>query len=78
VNFIIGEDEDGDLIEHTSDPHVLANYFGANPVAPHYLTPVHFHKRVLNKYYEEPGRYSVEDSLLRCGKLTVEAVGKMK
>lgn len=54
---------------HSADPDRLANYFGANPGAPNYLTPVHFRKEVLDKYYQKPGKYSVEDNLLRCGSL---------
>lgn len=37
VDFIIGVDKDGNEVAHTSDPDRLANYFGANPDAPHYL-----------------------------------------
>ena len=42
--FIIGEDEYGKPVMFTCAPDLLANYFGANPDAPHYLTPVHFRK----------------------------------
>jgi len=49
----------------SADPIQLANYFGANPEAPHYLTPVFFRREVLNKYYSNPERYSVEDGYLR-------------
>jgi hypothetical protein len=69
VEFIIGVDDDGNEITHTSDPATLANNFGSNPNAPHYLTPVYFRKQVLDKYYQQPSKYSVEDSLLRCGGL---------
>jgi len=69
VDFIISVDENGDEVFHTSDPDALANYFGANPHAPHYLTGVHFRKQVLDKYYQQPGKYSVEDAMLRCGSL---------
>lgn len=69
VEFIIGVDDDGDDITHTADPDALANDFGVNPNAPHYLTPVYFRKQVLDKYYQQPSKYSVEDSLLRCGGL---------
>lgn len=69
VEFIISVDEDGEEVTYTSDPDALANYFGANPDAPHYLTPVHFRKQVLDKYYQQPGKYSVEDSILGCGYL---------
>ena len=71
VEFIIGVDENGDEITYTSDPDVLANFFGANSAAPDYLTPVHFRKQVLDRYYQQPGKYSVEDSLLRCGRLWI-------
>ncbi len=71
VNFIVGEDERGRPIEHTCDPDVLANYFGANPGAPHYLTPVFFRREVLRKYYENSDRYEVEDGLIRCGGLWI-------
>jgi hypothetical protein len=68
-DFIIDVDKDGNEVVHNSDPDQLANYFGANPEAPHYLTPVHFRKEVLDKYYQKPGKYSVEDSILRCAYL---------
>jgi hypothetical protein len=42
VDFIIGLDNDGEELIHTSNPDQLADYFGANPEAPHYLTAVHF------------------------------------
>lgn len=67
--FIIGLDEDGDPITHSSDPDKLANYFGANPEAPDYLTPVFFRKEVLNKYYAQPQKYEVRDGHLFCGSL---------
>ncbi|MCG8377761.1 MAG: hypothetical protein MI702_14885 [Chlorobiales bacterium] len=69
VDFIIGIDDDGDKLIHTSNPDELADYFGANPEAPHYLTPVHFRKAILDKYYQQTSKFSVEDSYLRCGSL---------
>ena len=60
IEFIIGIDENGDEITHTSDPDALAGYFGA---------PVHFRKQVLDKYYQEPSKYSIGDSVLSCGHL---------
>lgn len=67
-DFIIGTNEDGD-VRYTCNPDALGNYFGGNPDAPHYLTPVHFRKEVLQKYYEKPEVYRVEDGYLRCAAL---------
>jgi hypothetical protein len=69
ADFIINVDKNGDEEIHTSHPDTLANFFGANPEAPIYLTPVTFRKQVLDKYYQQPSKYSVEDSILRCGSL---------
>lgn len=66
VSFVIGVDQDGRPLEHSSEPDQLSNYFGANPGAPHYLTPVFFRREVLAKYFSEPERYSVEDGSLSC------------
>ncbi len=69
VDFVIGIDENGKEIRHTCNPSCLSNYFGANPTAPHYLTPVYFDAAVLNKYYSKPEIYKVEDGIIRCGVL---------
>lgn len=69
LDFIIGIDENGKEIKYTCDPSKLSNYFGANPTAPHYLTPVYFDSAVLNKYYSKPEIYKVEDGIIRCGVL---------
>lgn len=69
VEFIIGIDADGNEIIHTSEEAKLNNYFGANPGEPNYLTPVCFRKTVLDKYYQQPGKYSVEAGNLRCAGL---------
>lgn len=68
-SFIIGINEDGAELVFTSNPNYLANYYGANPEAPHYLTPVFFKREVLQKYLSKPELYSVEDGYLRCGTL---------
>ena len=68
-DFIIDTGDDGLPMTYTSNPDKLANYFGANPGAPHHLTPVFFRREALNKYYANPSKYSVEDSLIRCGNL---------
>ncbi|HHT9105128.1 MAG TPA: hypothetical protein ACFYD7_04555 [Candidatus Wujingus californicus] len=66
VAFIIGVDKEGNEVEHTSNPDKLNNYFGSNPGAPHYLTPVYFRREVLSKYFAEPERYRVSDGRLIC------------
>jgi hypothetical protein len=67
TDFIISVDDDGRNVEYTCNPELLSNYFGANPSAPHFLTPVFFRRAVLGKYYAEPDRYQVEDGYLRAG-----------
>lgn len=66
IDYIIGIDDEGNPKSFTSNPDKLANYFGANPDAPHYLTPVFFKKEVLQKYLSHPEIFSVEDGYLRC------------
>ena len=75
ASFIIDVNEDGDEVSYTSNPDELktpadpGNIRGMDEEAPSYLTPVHFRKKVLDKYYHEPSKYTVEDSILRCGNL---------
>ena len=68
VEFIIAVDENGDEINHTCDPTKL-NHYSSNSGAPYNLTPVQFRKSVLDKYYNEPSKYTVEDSILKCASL---------
>lgn len=67
--FIIEEDENGRPVKFTCEEDKLANYFGKNPDAPHYLTPVFFKPEVLRRYYDDPNLYSVSDGRLSCGYL---------
>lgn len=67
--FIIDEDENGRPVKFTCEEDKLANYFGKNPDAPHYLTPVFFRPEVLKRYYDDPRLYSVTDGRLSCGYL---------
>lgn len=69
IDFIIGADDNGEEILFTCNEAELSNNFGANPGAPHYLTPVCFRKEVLNKYYSQPEKYTVRDGILSCGAL---------
>ncbi|MGI8412830.1 MAG: hypothetical protein ACR2QA_10145 [Solirubrobacteraceae bacterium] len=68
-DFVLGTNDVGEELRFTSNPDELANYFGANPDSPHYLTPVYFRRDVLYKYYADTDRYSVEDGYLRCAGL---------
>ena len=65
LEFIIGVNDNGEEISHTCDPAKIDRY-GSNPGAPIDLTSVHFRKQVLDKYYHESDKYSVEDSILSC------------
>ena len=67
VDFIIGVDDSGKTITYTSNPSALANFFGANPNAPNFLTQVHFRRDVLDKYYQKPSTYSVKSGILHGG-----------
>ena len=48
--------------KYTCDPEKLNDLSGENPEAPFHLTPVHFSKQVLDRYYHEPNKYTVKDS----------------
>ncbi len=69
VDFVIGISDEGEDALHTAAPEKLANNFGGNPGSPHYLTPVHFRKGVLDKYYQQPSKFSIHDNMLTCGAL---------
>lgn len=61
--FIVDYDEEDDeVIEFTCNEKELANYFGANPNAPHFLTPIYFTLKVLDKYNNDPRNYTITDS----------------
>lgn len=59
IDFIIGEDDDGEKITQSSNPKSHYNY----------LTPVHFRNEVLDRYQNNPTKYSIEPGILRCGSL---------
>ncbi len=67
--FIIGQDENGKDTVFTCNPEELANFFGKTPNAPLYVTPVSFRREVLQRYYDNPEKFQVEDGYLRCGGL---------
>lgn len=64
-DFMIGGELDAPIF-YSCDPAKLANGFGANPDAPHYLTPVFFKREVLGKYYSSSA-YRVADGYLARG-----------
>lgn len=57
----------GKKIKYSCDESKLANSHGKNSESPIYLTPIFFKKEVLDKYYNEPSKYSVEDGYLSFG-----------
>ncbi|MDE0425810.1 MAG: hypothetical protein OXN25_13175 [Candidatus Poribacteria bacterium] len=63
VEFIVDVDDNGDEVYHTCNPRKLKKVSGENPDAPWDITPIHFRKQVLDKYYNEPSKYSVEGSV---------------
>lgn len=69
IEFIIGTDTDGNEITYTCNESELANYFGKNKGKPNYTTPVFFKREVLEKYYANPEKYSIQDGVLFCGGL---------
>ena len=69
AEFIVDVDDDGDKIYHTCDPDKLDDFPGENSEVAWKLTRVHFRKQVLDKYHNEPSKYSVEDSIVRCSSL---------
>lgn len=68
-DFIIGVDEFGKEIFNTCNPDKLNNYFGSNPDASMYLTPVFFKRDVLQKYVNKPELYEIRDGYLSCQSL---------
>lgn len=62
MEYIIAVDkETGKEITYTCDENKLSNYFGANPGAPNFITPVYFTKDVLDRYTNNPSQYTVAD-----------------
>ena len=67
VEFIVDVDESGDEVYHTCHPRKLRDVSGENSDAASKYTVVHFRKQVLDKYYGEPSKYTVSDSMVSCG-----------
>ena len=67
--YIIGYDKNGDEYSYTCEENKLSNYFVQRGDAPLTVTPVYFRKTVLDKYYNDPHRYQVEDGCIYWGHL---------
>ena len=67
VEFIVDVDENADEVCYTCNPYKLDDHPGENSDTAWKLTLVHFRKQVLDKYYSEPNKYNVSDSIVRCG-----------
>ena len=59
--FIYKCDERGNELLSTCDEEQLSNLFVKKPGDPLTLTPIFFKKEVLDKYYANPNKYSVND-----------------
>ena len=69
AEFIVDIDDNGDEVCQTCNPYKLNDFPIRIPDPTWSLNPVHFRKQVLDKYYNEPSKYSVEDSIVRCHSL---------
>ena len=70
--FKLGETTGGKMITASCEPHnpaVSPSSAKAALASDPYLTPVYFSLEVLDRYYNDPDKYSVEDGYLRCGSL---------
>ncbi len=59
--FIVGFNQNGDELLYTCDKRLLSNYFKKRGNAPLTVAPVFFRKTVLDKYYNDPNKYHVDD-----------------
>lgn len=62
--FIVGQDDSGNIIEKTCDENQLPNWFTRKNDEYWALTPVYFHREVLDKYLANADRYHVGDAYL--------------
>ena len=62
VEFIVNDHGD----EYTCDPNKLGEYLGEKSDLAWKFTPVHFSRQVLEKYRNEPSKYTVRDSIVSC------------
>ena len=64
-DFIVGLNEAGEEAARSCDPATIYDAHGVEG----YLTPVVFDQAVLDKYLDQPSRYSVNSSSVRCADL---------
>ena len=62
--FVVGQDESGNNVEKTCDENQLPNLFTRKGDEYWTLTPVYFHREVLDKYLANADRYYVGDAYL--------------
>ncbi len=65
ADFIVGIDDEGKEINHTCNPDSIDKSDGSAA----YLTPVVFNRSVLDKYIDQPSKYSVDGHGVKCGGL---------
>ncbi|MCY4537662.1 MAG: hypothetical protein OXE52_05450 [Chloroflexi bacterium] len=71
-HFIVTVDQDDKNVFASSSrfyegPRSVKRSLSSDIVAAEYLSPVFFDRRVLNKYRDEPSKYTVSDGSLKCG-----------
>ena len=69
AEFIVDVDEGGDKVLHTCNPRNLNDFPSGSSDPSWSFNYVYFRKQVLDKYYNELSKYSVENSIIRCGSL---------
>ena len=67
AEFIVSVDDNGDGVHHSCNPHKMREFLSGSADAASKYTVVHFRKQVLDKYYNEPSKYTVGDSRVSCG-----------
>lgn len=63
LEFVIGRDKNGKEVMSNCNPKILSSYFTDTGNA-HFLTPVYFKREVMQKYFAEPKKYAVSESLV--------------
>ena len=64
-DFIVGMDENGDEIKSTCEENKLPNAFTWDGESVYTLTPVYFKREVLEKFYNDTVKYTVQDGYIK-------------